>query len=270
MSKKIMKAALFKPSSIQFPYSWVGHIPFLSWFMDELRPKIFVELGTHTGNSYFTACQAVKENNLNTSCFAVDSWQGDEHSGSYDDEIYRNVLQHNDQEYRSFSNLLRMKFDEALPHFSDNSINLLHIDGLHTYDAVKHDFETWLPKMAIGGVVLFHDTKEMDRGFGVHKLWSELQKKYPLNFEFDHSHGLGILQLNNCNQDSAIKWLTAQPSEKELMKHYFSNLGAYLMELIELKKINADSKAQIETLQKSLSWRLTRPLRFLRKIVKNL
>ncbi|WP_342479224.1 class I SAM-dependent methyltransferase [Paenibacillus sp. FSL H7-0350] len=68
------------------------------------------------------------------------------------------------------ASLLRMTFDEAVGTFEDNSIDLLHIDGLHTYEAIKHDYECWLPKLADNSVVLFHDiTVRMD-DFGVYQL----------------------------------------------------------------------------------------------------
>ena len=177
------------------PYSWVGHIPFAFWLIDELRPRLFVELGTHTGNSYFAFCQAVEDAGSGTKCFAVDTWQGDEHAGIYGDEVFRDVNEYNNSHYSDFSTLCRMTFEEALPQFSDGSIDLLHIDGLHTYDAVKHDFETWLPKMSSRGVVIFHDTCVRQADFGVWKYWAELMDKYK-GFEFKHSNGLGVLAVS--------------------------------------------------------------------------
>ncbi len=39
-------------------------------------------------------------------------------------------------------------------------IDLLFIDGDHTYDAVKKDFEDWLPFVKKGGHILFHDSRK--------------------------------------------------------------------------------------------------------------
>lgn len=243
---KNMKIKEFSPKSLMSPYSWAGHLSFAYWLMEQLSPDVFVELGTHTGNSYFTFCQSVKENALFTKCYAVDTWQGDDHAGEYSSEVYDYVSRHNDEHYKNFSNLMKMTFDDALNYFEDESIQLLHIDGLHTYDAVKNDFETWLPKLKKDGIILFHDTMVRERNFGVWKLWAELRKKYKDSFEFQHSHGLGVLRLGgNGNRDLDEFFAHVDEQSK---KNIFSGLSS----LPILEKINKEKDSQIILLTNSI------------------
>lgn len=174
------------------PSAWTGHIPFAGWLVEAAKPSMLVELGTHHGTSYLAFCQAIAESGLAAKCFAVDTWEGDEHAGTYDDSVYTSLLEYHQEHYADFSTLMRMTFDEASAYFDDGSIDLLHIDGLHTYEAVKHDFETWLPKLSDRAIVLFHDTCVRERGFGVWKFWEDVRTRYP-SYEFTHAHGLGVL-----------------------------------------------------------------------------
>ena len=189
--------ALFWPSCRpNHSSAWHGHVSFGHWLVQGLRPGVIVELGTHTGVSFAAFCNAVRRGGLPTRCFAVDTWRGDAHAGHYDESVYLDLFPFIQNNFGSFATLMRCLFDEALEKFEDGTVDLLHIDGLHTYEAVKHDFDTWLPKMSERGVVLFHDTDIRERGFGVWKLWDELSPRYP-HFRFTHAAGLGMLAVGS-------------------------------------------------------------------------
>ena len=179
-------ASFWTPQRIGPQAPWLQHAPFAFWLVEALRPRTLVELGTHGGLSYFALCEAVQRCGLNTRCYAVDPWTGN------DEEAYRDVAAHNLRRYSGFSTLVRATFDDALDHFSDATIDLLHVDGRYSYDDVKRHFTSWRPKLSGRAVVLFHATNLRERGFGVFRLWEELRQMYP-HFEFLHGQGLGVL-----------------------------------------------------------------------------
>ena len=176
-----------------FRSAWIGHAPFLKFLIRELKPKSFVELGVHNGFSYFLACQAIVECGLETKAFAIDHWQGDSQAGYFEDTVYEDVVRVNEK-YSRFSTLLKMRFQDAIASFGDKSIELLHIDGFHSYESVKEDFESWLPKLSPNGIVLIHDIHVHRNNFGVYKFWDEVKNAYK-TIEFVGSHGLGVVFL---------------------------------------------------------------------------
>lgn len=259
-SEMLSNAILFHPESIREPDSWIGHIPFANWLIQRTRPETFVGLGTHAGNSYFAFCQSADELGLSMKLYAVDTWRGDEHSGFYDDSVFALVTKEN-QKYLTNSSLIRSKFSEAVDNFQDGSIDILHIDGLHTYEAVKHDFNTWLPKLAPGAHVLFHDVNVRIGTFGVFRLWAELQERFP-TIEFSHSNGLGVLELPGNAKSAFITDLSEE--EKSAMILLFSRLGDSVTRRFRLQQTEKEAhqlRHEIFEIRNSNLWRLTSFLR---------
>lgn len=229
------------PHRLVEPASWVGHIPFAFWLVDAVRPGSLVELGVHTGNSYCAFAQAIDQLRLESRIFGVDHWMGDPHAGLYGDEVYAELKAYHDPLYGRFSSLLRMSFDDALERIPDNSVDILHIDGLHTYEAVRHDFETWLPKMGPCGVVLFHDTNVRHGDFGVWKFWAEIAADRPA-LEFLHSNGLGVLYVGSEEPPQALAQFfetAASFDGRAALRTYFGRLGDPLVAHLAQKTASA-------------------------------
>jgi glycosyltransferase involved in cell wall biosynthesis len=219
-----MSTTFLRPDVIRFS-AWSRLIPVLFALFCVQRPRRYVELGVHNGMSFFAACQAAKHLDLKTECIAVDSWIGDPHASFHSSEIF-------DQFRSTIGSLypqhhyIRGFFSDALQSFDDGSVDLLHIDGYHTYEAVKDDFETWLPKMSKTGVIIFHDINVHERGFGVWRFWSELAERFPA-FGLRHSHGLGILYVGDSHSPVAeiLSMLDKNPDYAKLAQQYFEMIG---------------------------------------------
>ncbi|WP_309797446.1 class I SAM-dependent methyltransferase [Inquilinus ginsengisoli] len=208
------------------PSAWLEHAPFAFWLIEAIRPRVVVELGTHTGFSYLCFCQAVQQFGIPARCYAVDTWVGDDHAGFYGEGVFGALSAINSETYTGFSNLLRMRFDEALPYFSDGEVDLLHIDGRHGYEDVRRDFETWLPKLSDRAVVLFHDTNVREREFGVWRLWQEISGSHP-SFEFVHGHGLGVLAVGRDMPDGIRPLFDSNDAETRAgVQVAYARLGA--------------------------------------------
>jgi hypothetical protein len=217
---------------------WVGHIPFGFWIIDAFRPRRLVELGTETGVSFCAFNQAIVRFGVNCETFAVDTWAGDIQTGSYGDEILDELRRYHDPLYGHFARLVRTTFEDAVTRFEDGSIDLLHIDGCHTYDAVRADFDTWKSKLSRRGVVLFHDVAVREGTFGVHTFFDEVAALYP-HFLFPHSNGLGVLAVGPDIDPAIEKLIEAgrNPESRDAVRNYFARLGADFLRQIEARNL---------------------------------
>jgi predicted O-methyltransferase YrrM len=67
-------------------------------------------------------------------------------------------------------------------------VDLLFIDGDHSYEGVKKDFYTYFPLLKQGGCVMFHDITDSpvhrERKVFVEQFWKEIKPQFPQALEF--------------------------------------------------------------------------------------
>lgn len=168
--------------------AWKGHRKFAEWLVNRTNPEVIVDLGVDNGFSTF--CFGTPRIGH---VYGVDSFEGDPCAGKRDIRTYWGVLQVQEElKMRDNITFIKCYFDE-LATVWNKPIDILHIDGNHSYEAVKEDFFTWCRFLKDDGVILMHDTFVFQPGFGVNRFFEEIP--FP-KINFTNSYGLGVVTHN--------------------------------------------------------------------------
>ncbi|HEY3405313.1 MAG TPA: class I SAM-dependent methyltransferase [Ohtaekwangia sp.] len=156
------------------------------------KPATVLEIGTANGGSLFAFA---KLSSPEASIFSIDL-PGGEFGGGY--PAYRAAFYKNFRQPGQQIELMRCD-----SHHSDTlntlkemlggrSLDFLFIDGDHTYEGVKTDFQLYAPLVRKGGLIAFHDIAKHPEAWNVHvdRLWNEVKEKFD-SVEFIHDKNQG-------------------------------------------------------------------------------
>jgi len=179
-----------KPSQVRYEVAKLLEV------VAKLKPKVVLEIGTAGGGTLFLFTRVA---DLEAKIISVDL-PGGPFGGGY--PRWKIPL------YKSFSRggqkiyLLRRDshdprtLEEVKRILDSEKVDFLFIDGDHTYEGVKRDFEMYSPLVREGGIVAFHDIVPGPSEYvgGVPKFWGEVKMKYKyLEIVEDwHQGGYGI------------------------------------------------------------------------------
>lgn len=171
--------------------AWKGHRQFAEWLVNEMKPTQIVDLGVDYGYSTFVFSYALKENGISGTVTGIDFFGGDHFTGIRD--TYSQVLNIVNQFSLKNVEIIKGDFTEISKTWN-RPIDILHIDGDHTYEAVLNDYTAWSPFVHEDGIILFHDVNVPNPEFQVVNFFRELSDGHKLYFL--HSAGLGIITKN--------------------------------------------------------------------------
>lgn len=167
-------------------------------FTKKSEPYNVLEIGTKFGGTLYLWCTMNQSSGLNIS---IDMNDGGLHGGINEqkmderDEWFKERFSNckfirGDSHDRSTENKFLDTLDpdlmfkttmirlHTIEKYRMNKLDFLFIDGDHTYEGVKRDFEMYSPFVKKGGIIAFHDIKNTqkhrDRRVEVAKLWNEI------------------------------------------------------------------------------------------------
>jgi predicted O-methyltransferase YrrM len=164
----------------QIASAWKGHKNFAIWLASRLQAETIVDLGVDYGFSTFCFGLAATGQ-----VYGIDSFEGDPQTGFRD--TYKSVCQGLEELGLRNVTIIPGHFD-AVGQTWQRPIDILHIDGNHSHEAVKADYLTWSKFVKHSGVVLFHNT--CVSCFGVRRFFDEIALP---KVNLSNSHGLGIV-----------------------------------------------------------------------------
>jgi predicted O-methyltransferase YrrM len=165
----------------------------------EARPQVVVEIGTALGGTLYMLAHVADD----SACVISIDMRGGAFGGGY--PAIRKPL------YHAFAHgLQRIELIRADSHdpgtldrvrrlLAGRPVDVLFIDGDHSYDGVRRDFDLYGRLVRPGGIVAFHDIVQGGEGVGVPQYWEELESRYEtqrlLSEESQRNRGIGVLRI---------------------------------------------------------------------------
>jgi len=156
----------------------------LAEIVANLKPRRVLEIGTARGGTLFIWCRLASDD---ATVISVDL-PGGPFGGGY--PMWRAVLYRYFRKPQQKLHLIRgdshdpQTLEKVEKILEGEKLDFLFIDGDHTYEGVKRDFEMYSPLVRGGGVVAFHDIVPHDKvhdpygQVGVPRFWSEIKGRY--------------------------------------------------------------------------------------------
>jgi cephalosporin hydroxylase len=115
--------------------------------------SIILEIGSYLGASSTFLAAGAKE--CGSVVYCIDTWMNDAMSEGCRDTYDQFIL--NTRKFAGQIRPIRGGSLQVARQFSEK-IDLLFLDGDHSYAGCHCDAEAWLPKLRPGGIIVFHDT----------------------------------------------------------------------------------------------------------------
>jgi len=149
--------------------------------VDRLKPRTLLEIGTAKGGTLFLLTRVASPDALILSLDQPGILLGGGHS-EWRRKLYQSFaldqqsiwLNRSD----SHSPTTLKSVEERL---GEKNLDFLFIDGDHSYQGVKMDFEMYSPLVREGGMIALHDIAPhtaKDKGVGVSNFWNELRNEH--------------------------------------------------------------------------------------------
>jgi predicted O-methyltransferase YrrM len=167
------------------------------------RPRTMLEIGSATGGTLFVLCQMADPQATVVSIDLPGAAFGGGY-GAYRIPIMRRLKQQGQKLHLMRTNSHSVETSLRLQGILQNAkIQFLFIDGDHSYDGVKQDFEMYSPLVAPGGIIGFHDIVKAPVAAGgeVNIFWNEIKPGFRHREIIADSNqvtcGIGLLFLEN-------------------------------------------------------------------------
>ena len=194
----IARQSIVKRGAIQH----VDELTQFSALVRRIQPRRLVEIGTAQGGVFWLLCQLSQQD---ATLVSVDLPPEERFSGGLKTAIDLKKMKKSNQTVHAVNGSSHdpVILNRVKTIFAGNPIDLLFIDGDHSYDGVKQDYEMYCSLVRPGGIIAFHDivhTKFEDCHVDI--FWNELVQSSALQTNEIIGHapahfgGIGIITVS--------------------------------------------------------------------------